>query len=125
MTTGSSGGGSRTQLTDDGEAKRIYDNLLTDGSRVYFKEGTIGEFQDREKSRVTAGPTSIISTRFATPDVAGLTREESSLLALVGPDTQPARPDGRSAPHCVSKLRMEALRRTAASSSLKKRTFTP
>jgi eukaryotic-like serine/threonine-protein kinase len=29
-----------TQLTDDGEAKWVYNNLLTDGSRVYFNEGT-------------------------------------------------------------------------------------
>jgi eukaryotic-like serine/threonine-protein kinase len=80
-----------TQLTDDGEAKWIYDNLLTDGSRVYYNEGTTGSFQIAQVA-VTGGPSAIIPTRFAIPNVAGLTRDGSSLLALVGPDTQPALP---------------------------------
>ncbi len=80
-----------TQLTDDGEAKWIYDNLLTDGSRVYFNEGTVGGFKIAQVA-VTGGPTAIIPARFAIPNVVGLTREGSSLLALVGPDTAPAFP---------------------------------
>src|SRR5581483_2941098 len=48
-----------TQLTDDGEAKWIYGNLLTDGSRVYFNEGTSGSFKIAQVA-VTGGPTAII-----------------------------------------------------------------
>jgi len=80
-----------TQLTDDGEAKWIYDNLLTDGSRIYYNEGTVGSMKIAQLA-VTGGPTAIIPTRFAIPNVVGLTREGSSLLALVGPDTEPVYP---------------------------------
>src|SRR3974390_1157884 len=80
-----------TQLTDDGEAKWIYDNLLTDGPRIYYNEGTVGSLKIAQVA-VTGGPTAIIPTRLAIPNVVGLTGEGSSLLALVGPDTQPALP---------------------------------
>ena len=65
--------------------------LPTDGSRVYFNEGTSGSFKIAQVA-VTGGPTAIIPTRLAIPNVVGLTREGSSLLALVGPDTAPAFP---------------------------------
>jgi serine/threonine protein kinase/Tol biopolymer transport system component len=80
-----------TQLTDDGEAKSIFNSLLTDGSRVYFNQGTAGGLKIAEVS-VTGGPTAIIPTRFAIPHIVGLTREGSTLLALVGPASVPALP---------------------------------
>ncbi len=80
-----------TQLTDDGEAKWIYDNLLTDGPRIYYNEGTVGSLKIAQVA-VTGGPTAIIPTRLAIPNIVDLTREGSSLLALVGPDTEPALP---------------------------------
>src|SRR5215470_613120 len=80
-----------TQLTDDGEAKHAYDNLLTDGSRIYYNQGT--EFSNKiAQVAVTGGPTAIIPTRFAVPNITGLTHEGSALLAFVGPLSEPALP---------------------------------
>jgi Tol biopolymer transport system component len=76
-----------TQLTDDGEPKWIYDNLLTDGSRVYFNEGTNFSLKIAQVA-VIGGPTAIIPVRLEAPIVVGLSQEGASLLALVGPFTQ-------------------------------------
>jgi hypothetical protein len=73
-----------TQLTDDGEAKRAHANLLTDGSRIYYNQGTAFSMKIAQVA-VTGGPTAIIPTRFALPNIAGLTHEGSALLAFVGP----------------------------------------
>ena len=51
-----------TQLTDDGEPKWIYDNLLTDGSRIYFNEGTDFSLKIAQVA-VIGGPTAIIPVR--------------------------------------------------------------
>jgi len=80
-----------TQLTDDGEAKHAYDNLLTDGSRIYYNQGTAFSMKVAQVA-VTGGPTAIIPTRFALPNIAGLTHEGSALLAFVGPFSEPALP---------------------------------
>ncbi len=74
-----------TQITDDGETKWIHDNLLTDGSRVYFNEGTNYSLQIAQVA-ATGGATAIIPTRFARPRVVGVDPEGSSLLALVSPE---------------------------------------
>ncbi len=76
-----------TQLTDDGEPKWIYDNLLTDGSRVYFNEGTNFSLKIAQVA-VTGGPTAIIPVRLEAPIMVGLSQEGASLLALAGPFTQ-------------------------------------
>ena len=76
-----------TQLTDDGEPKWIYDNLLTDGSRVYFNEGTNFSLKIAQVA-VIGGPTAIIPVRLEAPIIVGLSQEGASLLALVGPFTQ-------------------------------------
>ena len=76
-----------TQLTDDGEPKRIYDNLLTDGSRVYFNEGTNFSLKIAQVA-VIGGPTAIIPVKLAAPIIVGLSQEGASLLALVGPFTE-------------------------------------
>ena len=75
-----------TQLTDDGEPKWIYDNLLTDGSRVYFNEGTTFSLKIAQVA-VIGGPTAIIPVRLDAPIVVGLSQEGASLLAVVGPYT--------------------------------------
>jgi Tol biopolymer transport system component len=80
-----------TQLTDDGEAKSAYDSLLTDGSRVYYNQGASFSLKIAQVA-VTGGLTAIIPTRFAIPHVVGLTHEGSSLLALVGPNSEYALP---------------------------------
>src|SRR5271165_3468580 len=76
-----------TQLTDDGEPKWIYDNLLTDGSRVYFNEGTNFSLKIAQVA-VIGGPTAIIPVKLQAPAIVGLSPEGASLLALVGPFTQ-------------------------------------
>ena len=68
-----------TQLTDDGEPKWIYDNLLTDGSRVYFNEGTNFSLKIAQVA-VIGGPTAIIPVRLEAPIIAGLSQEGASLL---------------------------------------------
>jgi Tol biopolymer transport system component len=80
-----------TQLTDDGEPKWFYDNLLTDGSRVYFNEGTASSPRVAQVA-VTSGPTAIIPTRVPIPHIVGLTHEGSSLLTLAGANTEPPFP---------------------------------
>ena len=72
-----------TQLTDDHEPKRSHNSLATDGSRVYFNEGTAGSLKIAQVA-VTGGPTAIIPTRFPIPHLAGLNREGSSLLVVSG-----------------------------------------
>jgi Tol biopolymer transport system component len=78
-----------TQLTDDGEPKWIYDNLLTDGSRIYFNEGTNFSLKIAQVA-VIGGPTAIIPVKLQAPIVIGLSLEGASLLALVGPFIGPA-----------------------------------
>jgi len=78
-----------TQLTDDGQAKWIYDNLLTDGSRVYFNEGNDFGLKIAQVA-VIGGPTAIIPVKLQAPIIVGLSQEGASLLALVGPFTGPA-----------------------------------
>ncbi len=80
-----------TQLTDDGEPKWILDNLLTDGSRIYFNEGTRWGMKIAQVA-VSGGSTAIIPSRFAIPQVVGLNPDGSSLLALVGQAGGPAVP---------------------------------
>lgn len=71
------------QLTDDGEAKFVASNLLTDGSRIYFNEGTTFNMKIGQVA-VTGGSTAIIPTRFAIPQIVGLDPEGSALLAMMG-----------------------------------------
>ncbi len=80
-----------TQLTDDGEPKWFYDNLLTDGSRVYFNEGTALSPKVAQVA-ASGGPTAIIPTRVPVPHIVGLTPEGSSLLTLAGANTEPPFP---------------------------------
>ena len=80
-----------TQLTDDGQPKPGGGKIVTDGSRVYFNEGTSGGLKITQVA-VTGGPTAIIPTRFDDPQIVGLSHEGSSLLALVGLHTDVATP---------------------------------
>jgi len=72
-----------TQLTDDGEPKPSLGKLVTDGARIYFNEGVIGSLKIAQVA-VTGGPSAVIPTRFENVRIAGLTREGSALLILVG-----------------------------------------
>jgi eukaryotic-like serine/threonine-protein kinase len=70
-----------TQLTDDGEPKN--GNLVSDGSRVYFNEGPNGSWKIAQVS-TTGGRTSLVDTRVASPWVAGVAPDNSSLLVSAG-----------------------------------------
>jgi len=70
-----------TQLTDDGEPKN--GNLVSDGSRVYFNEGPNGSWKIAQVS-TTGGRTSLVDTRVASPWVAGIAADNSSLLVSAG-----------------------------------------
>ena len=72
---------SATQLTDDGQPKQS--PLLTDGTRIYFREGAPGGWKIAQVS-VAGGETSIISTRLADPRVDGIAPDGSSLLVFDG-----------------------------------------
>jgi len=67
------------QLTDDGEPKN--GKLATDGSRVYFNEGTPGSYRIVQVA-VTGGATSVIPTAVPSPRIAGLTAEGSAMLTI-------------------------------------------
>ena len=114
-----------TQLTDDGEPKWIYDNLLTDGSRVYFNEGTDFSLKVAQVAAI-GGPTAIIPVRLEVPIIVGLSQEGASLLALVGPLIQSGAFPLRTIPLPAGEVRrlgdikasMRALRRKGGSLSL-------
>ena len=69
------------QLTDDGVPKKGF--VVTDGSRIYFTEGATGSWKIAQVS-VAGGETSIVPTRLADPQVAGIAPDVSSLLVYVG-----------------------------------------
>jgi len=75
-----------TQLTDDEEVKS--GRLVTDGSRIYFDEGTGGSIKVAQVA-ATGGPTSTIPTRFRDPRVAGLRGDGSALLVIDEPYNPP------------------------------------
>ena len=120
-----------TQLTDDGEPKLIYDNLLTDGSRIYFNEGTNSSLKVAQVA-VIGGPTAIIPVKLAAPIIVDLSHEGASLLTVVGPT--PGRVYFLCGRYCyprencgaseTSKLSMQALRQKGASFSLVRRSST-
>jgi hypothetical protein len=72
-----------TQLTRDGEVKANSGSLVTDGSRIYFGEGTLGSYRIMQVS-ATGGPTAIIPTRLANFQFTALSRDGSYLLGAAG-----------------------------------------
>ena len=68
------------QLTDDGEPKN--GNLETDGTRVYFNEGTPGSSKIAQVS-VNGGQTAIVSSGLENPSLVALGGDGSALLLLV------------------------------------------
>ncbi len=70
-----------TQLTDDGESK--HGPLVSDGSRIYFNEGQPKNWKIAQVS-LTGGPTALIETTFADPDIAGLAHDGSALFTYRG-----------------------------------------
>jgi Tol biopolymer transport system component len=72
-----------TQLTSDGEVKANSGSLVTDGSRIYFGEGTPGSFRIMQIA-ATGGPTTIIPTRLANFQFTALSQDGSYLLGAAG-----------------------------------------
>jgi serine/threonine protein kinase/WD40 repeat protein len=72
-----------TQLTDDGEIKGNSGRLVTDGSRIYFGEGTLGSYRIMQVA-ATGGPTAIIPTRLPNFQFTALTQDGSYLLGAAG-----------------------------------------
>jgi len=72
-----------TQLTTDGEVKANSGNLETDGSRIYFGEGTLGSYRIMQVA-ATGGPTAIIPTRLANFQFTALSHDGSYLLGAAG-----------------------------------------
>ena len=72
-----------TRLTSDGEVKANSGRLETDGSRIYFGEGTLGSYRIMQVA-ATGGPTAIIPTRLANFQFTGLSEDGSYLLGAEG-----------------------------------------
>jgi len=72
-----------TQLTDDGEIKANSGRLVTDGSRIYFGEGTLGSYRVMQVA-ATGGPTAIIPTRLPNFQFTALSQDGSYLLGAAG-----------------------------------------
>lgn len=72
-----------TQLTSDGEVKANSGSLVTDGSRIYFGEGTPGSYRIMQVA-ATGGPTTIIPTRLANFQFTALSQDGSYLLGAAG-----------------------------------------
>jgi serine/threonine protein kinase len=70
-----------TQLTNDGEPKPGYVFLFSDGSRIYFTEGSPGSWKIAQVS-VNGGPTSLIDAHLANPALTGMAPDGSALLAI-------------------------------------------
>jgi eukaryotic-like serine/threonine-protein kinase len=72
-----------TQLTSDGEVKANSGRLETDGSRIYFGEGTVGSYRIMQVA-ATGGPTAIIPTRLPNFQFTALSQDGSYLLGGAG-----------------------------------------
>jgi Tol biopolymer transport system component len=72
-----------TQLSNDGQVKANSGRLLTDGSRIYFDEGSVGLYRIVQIA-VTGGPTAIIPTGLANAQITGLSQDGSTLLGAAG-----------------------------------------
>ena len=86
-----------SQLTSDSAPKPTHwlQTLETDGSRVYFNEGVLGNWKIVEVG-VTGGQAAQIPTSLVSPAVASLTRDGSSLLVLTMPPGWPSGASGGS-----------------------------
>jgi len=80
-----------TQLTDDGEPKPGHIGIYTDGSRIYFNEGSVGSRRIAEVS-VNGGPTALVDAKLDSPEILGLAADGSEMLAATDSYESFARP---------------------------------
>jgi len=67
-----------TQLTDDGRPK-VWWPLLTDGTRIYYNEGSVTSVRIQQVG-VTGGTATVLPTSFPNPFATGITPKGSALL---------------------------------------------
>ena len=72
-----------TKLTNDGKVKGGGGRLVTDGSRIYFLEGSVGSYQTTQVA-TAGGATAIIPIRFANFQFTALSQDGSYLLGAAG-----------------------------------------
>jgi Tol biopolymer transport system component len=82
-----------TMLTDDGEPKPSPGTTFTDGSRIYFNEGSSGSWKIVQVS-VTGGPTASVDTSLHNIAILGLAPDGSAALAATGHFERYIPPDG-------------------------------
>ena len=71
------------RLTNDGGVKASSGKLVTDGSRIYFGEGTLGRYQIMQVA-TAGGPSAIIPTRLPNFQFTALSQDGSYLLGAAG-----------------------------------------
>jgi eukaryotic-like serine/threonine-protein kinase len=72
-----------TRLTNDGKVKGGGGRLVSDSSRIYFLEGSVGSYETAQVA-ATGGATAIIPTRFANFQFTALSPDGSYLLGAAG-----------------------------------------
>jgi Tol biopolymer transport system component len=72
-----------TRLTSDAEVKANSGRLVTDGSRIYFGEGTLGSYRIMQVA-AAGGPTAIIPTRLPNFQFTALSQDGAYLLGAAG-----------------------------------------
>jgi eukaryotic-like serine/threonine-protein kinase len=71
------------ELSNDGQVKANSGRLLTDGSRIYFDEGSVGNYRIAQIA-VTGGPTAIVPTGLDNAQITALSQDGSTLLGAAG-----------------------------------------
>jgi Tol biopolymer transport system component len=72
-----------TQLSNDGQVKANSGRLLTDGSRIFFDEGSVGLYRIVQIA-ASGGPTATIPDGRTNAQITGLSRDGSTLLGAAG-----------------------------------------
>jgi serine/threonine protein kinase/Tol biopolymer transport system component len=81
------------QLTDDGEPKTKVAKTFTDGSRIYFNEGSAPSWKIAQVS-ISGGPTASIGTALPSAAMVGLSPDGSSALSVTGEIGEAFAPNG-------------------------------
>ncbi|MGB6688030.1 MAG: WD40 repeat domain-containing serine/threonine protein kinase [Terracidiphilus sp.] len=72
-----------TQLSNDGQVKGNSGRLVTDGSRVFFDEGSVGSYRIAQIA-ATGGPTATVPTGLDNAQITALSQDGSTLLGAAG-----------------------------------------
>jgi Tol biopolymer transport system component len=72
-----------TQLSNDGAVKANSGRLVTDGSRIYFDEGSVGSYRIVQIA-ATGGPTATVPTGLDNAQITAVSQDGSTLLGAAG-----------------------------------------